>query len=123
MGFRLLELGEHVREGDLYLSTSGQWLATPIGGVRHTQAALSFARRRDGALTDEVIHNREVPSMNDEIKVGEVVVLNSGGPDMCVTAIVEARATCCWMHGDLRSLAIFPVACLILAIDPAKAVS
>ena len=34
------------------------------------------------------------------INVGDVVVLNSGGPKMTVHEIISDKAWCCWIHNE-----------------------
>jgi len=54
--------------------------------------------------------------MSNEIKVGDVVVLNSGGPLMTVSEIdANNVATCYWMiEGCDAQSTSFPVACIHL---------
>ena len=51
--------------------------------------------------------------MEDKLKIGDVVVLNSGGPDMTIVEIDGDKATCWWQghFGDVDQHE-FPIACL-----------
>ena len=45
-------------------------------------------------------------------KVGDVVKVKSGGPEMTITELDDVNASCSWSdHGDFRSSS-FPLACL-----------
>jgi uncharacterized protein YodC (DUF2158 family) len=55
--------------------------------------------------------------MADEIKVGDIVYLNSGGPDMTVEKTYhgaggEERATCQWFEGTKLQSGTFSVSAL-----------
>lgn len=57
--------------------------------------------------------------MNDEeVKIGALVQLNSGGPLMTVTECDEESATCTWIVNQGPSCVVhqheFPIACLQL---------
>jgi uncharacterized protein YodC (DUF2158 family) len=49
-----------------------------------------------------------------ELKVGEVVVLMSGGPEMTVEVGPDDKdqVVCTWFDGDKRLKGVFPVAAL-----------
>lgn len=44
-GFRLLQPGELIQEGDLYLSTMGQWVLTPVFGSPVIENNVSWCRK------------------------------------------------------------------------------
>ena len=44
--------------------------------------------------------------MDDEIKVGDVVMLKSGGPEMVVATILKGSAHCYWFDDKGLSLCI-----------------
>lgn len=51
----------------------------------------------------------------EELKVGDVVILNSGGPNMLIRKITKKNnAKCIWIDKEESSImgATFPVACL-----------
>jgi uncharacterized protein YodC (DUF2158 family) len=45
-------------------------------------------------------------------KVGDVVVLNSGGPEMTVEALSGDRVVCCWFNNGKNERAQFALAML-----------
>jgi uncharacterized protein YodC (DUF2158 family) len=49
-----------------------------------------------------------------ELTVGDVVILNSGGPQMTITFIRNYcnNATCKWINNEKQQQAEFPLACL-----------
>lgn len=52
----------------------------------------------------------------DELKVGDQVVLNSGGPDMTIDHVQEdGELRCVWLDGAVEHHATFPAACLTRA--------
>ena len=56
--------------------------------------------------------------MADQIKVGDVVALKSGGPSMTVNSIADHYGTltawCAWFDGKKQSTGTFPVTSLKL---------
>lgn len=52
--------------------------------------------------------------LDEPIEVGDVVVLNSGGPAMSVNATQRGRAVCCWFNSHTEELesADFSMKCL-----------
>jgi len=51
----------------------------------------------------------------EEIAIGDVVKLNSGGPDMTVQGICERRIDCQWIdHCNITGKLVIDVACLTL---------
>jgi hypothetical protein len=50
VGYRLLQIGETIKDGDLYLTTStngSKWQATPITGLRVVDNGVTWVRRED----------------------------------------------------------------------------
>ena len=48
----------------------------------------------------------------EELKVGDVVILNSGGPNMLVKSIKKDKATCVWVREEKLDKCKFPIVCL-----------
>ncbi|SFB35269.1 Uncharacterized conserved protein YodC, DUF2158 family [Collimonas sp. OK607] len=61
--------------------------------------------------------------MNENLKIGDVVQLNSGGPKMTVTEVAEdgSRASTMWFAGSKREMGGFPIEAIILISDSAPA--
>lgn len=53
--------------------------------------------------------------MDSELKVGDVVVANSGGPKMTVNAIVGDQAVCVWFDGGGMHSGQFAIASVNVA--------
>ena len=48
-------------------------------------------------------------------KIGDILILKSGGPAMTLTEIENIFATCEWFDGDQRHFSsVFPIACLMI---------
>ena len=48
-------------------------------------------------------------------KIGDILILKSGGPAMTLTEIENILATCEWFDGDQKHFSsVFPIACLMI---------
>jgi uncharacterized protein YodC (DUF2158 family) len=50
-----------------------------------------------------------------QLKVGDVVRLNSGGPELIVTEVHEKAVRVAWWNGNEIDAHIFPVQCVMKA--------
>ena len=51
---------------------------------------------------------------NYPFRVGHIVHLKSGSPDLKIVALADDKAAVCWNAEDKLELAVFPYACLRL---------
>ena len=59
--------------------------------------------------------------MADQFKIGDIVLLKSGGPKMTVTAILQKVVHTAWFAGSKKEQGAFPFEAIVMSKEEPKA--